>query len=188
MIASFIRPEDSKEIYFKLNNSFQLSDPIISSTYKISGLYAIYKGDICLYVGQSKNIPSRLSTHLTGRYSIADRVDIYFICQDSFENFHEKSKNSQTSILLNNESYLINALNPTENIIVDRECVSNKNIFISLHDGPNPPYHDMQIFLDSEYITIVDEPYFFLDTIDSRVLSMYKEHQNEISKVIRNHD
>jgi len=182
MIASFDRPETSKEIYFALSNSFQLANPLRSPTYKIAGLYAIYAKDICLYVGQSKNVPSRLSTHLTGRYEVADRVDIYFICQDNYEDFYSRNKISQSAILINNENNLINKLNPTENIVVDRGEVSEDELFCNLFDGPNPPYCNAQAYLSKGYITVTDDAFWYQLSIDKRVVDKRQEYLREIKE------
>lgn len=186
MIASFDRPGESKEIYFALSNSFQLANPLISKTYKIAGLYAIYAKDICLYAGQSKNIPSRLSTHLTGRYNIADRVDVYFICQDAFSDFYERSKKIQTIVLEINEKKLINLLNPTENIIVDRSDIDDSYLFCSLSDGPCPPYHDIQAYISDRNITVTDDKFHFHLSIDPRIESQRKALSTIVKEVGHN--
>ena len=58
---------NQKVLYFKLNNTFNLQvDSELN--HKFSGIYAIFKDDICLYVGQSSNLASRIATHLKGKY------------------------------------------------------------------------------------------------------------------------
>lgn len=171
MIASFDRPETSKEIYFALSNSFQLANPLKSPTYKIAGLYALYKGDVCLYVGQSKNVPSRLSTHLTGRYECATRLEVYFVCECVFEGFWSEDKVNQKKILENNENHLINKLKPTENIMVDRGQIKNKDLFLRLFEDNNP---DLYVSLDKHSFTVCDDPYNSIDSISKDVRACYK--------------
>ena len=158
----------------------QLAYPILSPTYKISGLYAIFKEDICLYVGQSKNIPSRLSTHLTGRYEEADRIDVCFICEDFFGDFHERSKAAQTAILVNNENELINRLKPIENIFVDRSEVEESLLFKLLTSEEQNFSCSICIYLDRSFATVTND--FFLESIDKRVIREYEEYRKESLK------
>ncbi len=72
MFTYFRKSKSQKELFFQLNSSMT-----IEKADKISGVYAIYKSDVCLYVGQSSNIPSRLATHLCGRYANADKIFIF---------------------------------------------------------------------------------------------------------------
>jgi hypothetical protein len=68
-----------KDLYFKLKDCFLIED---IKTTPPSGIYRIFKNDICLYVGQSKNIPSRLATHLSGKYrndSTHIMIDYYHV-------------------------------------------------------------------------------------------------------------
>ena len=68
MILVFPKPEvDSKEYFLKLNSSFCLSGLEHSDRNRLAGVYAILQKDVCFYVGQSKNLASRLATHLTGK-------------------------------------------------------------------------------------------------------------------------
>ena len=105
MIASFERPQESKPLYFNLNNSFHLSNISCSETYKIAGIYALFMGGVCYYVGQSKNIPSRLSTHLTGKYKLVDEIHIYLAGEYGLEDFYLYSKADQTTLLESNEMF-----------------------------------------------------------------------------------
>lgn len=126
MFALFYREEDSKPLYFRLNSAFHLMSNDCSHTYKFAGLYAIYKDNACYYVGQSKNLPSRLATHLTGKYSVADEVHIFIIGEDSFGGFYERDKETQKKILENNERWLISELQPIENLLVE-DCELDVN-------------------------------------------------------------
>lgn len=89
---------EQKELFFDLKSK-------MNKEYT-SGWYVIFKEDVCLYVGQSKNLPSRLATHLKGKYETADKILIYQRYDDNDE-------------LLNTEKYLINLFKPIENLLVD---------------------------------------------------------------------
>ncbi len=184
MLASFTRPETSKHLYFNLNNSLHLADPMFSPTYKVAGLYAIFKNDICYYVGQSKNVPSRLSTHLTGKYESCDLVKVYFIDEDGFSDFYERSKDSQKAILENNESYLISELKPIENIMVDSDAKVNKDVLFSTFqediDNELAPSEDISIYIDEFNLTLTSDEMFFFENLDPRL----KRNAYELEKAI----
>ena len=118
MLSVFMKPDGSRALFFRLNNALHLTNPYCSNTYKMAGVYAIYKNDVCYYVGQSKNLPSRISTHLTGKYESADRVDVYFIGDENFGGFYERDSETRKAILENNEKWLITTLKPIENLLV----------------------------------------------------------------------
>lgn len=121
MLSVFECFEESESLYFKLNNSLHIISAPCSDTYKIAGIYAIYRGDVCHYVGQSKNLPSRIATHLKGKYKNADRVELFFAGEEMHENanpFHDWHKDDQKETLERNEAYLIHELHPIENIYI----------------------------------------------------------------------
>ena len=174
MLTVFDRPETSKELYFNLSNSLNLSHAMKSSTYKIAGLYAIYKDDICMYVGQSKNIPSRLSTHLTGRYESCDKVEVFYVCENNFSDFYERNATSQASILENNEKRLINILKPIENLMVDRDAqIKNECLFFVLECDDEYGREDMQILLNESSVTVTDSSFESVYALDTRVKDEY---------------
>ncbi len=106
----------SQEIlYFKIHNVLNL-EKNSNQNIKIAGIYTIFKNDICLYVGQSKNIASRLATHLKGKYKTADEIYFWDICELGFDDFHERNSISKKSILDNAEKYLMSLLKPIDNI------------------------------------------------------------------------
>lgn len=147
MICAFnITDLDQKALYFKLKSSFEISD--IES---YIGLYSIHKNGVCVYVGQSKNIPSRLATHLKGKYKTADMVKIYLAVNNGFADINSRSKSSIESILTSNEKMLIKHLEPIENIIADYDFeLSNSKSF---HYFTDEDYrtHDAEILVsDSE--------------------------------------
>lgn len=119
MLTHFEKPEDSKELYFKLSNSFHLTMfEDRSSTSKFAGLYAIFKNDVCMYVGQSQNLASRLSQHLSGKYESADKVLIFSVVSNGCYDFFDRSKEARKTILENNEKLLIKELRPIENLML----------------------------------------------------------------------
>lgn len=119
MLTHFEKPEDSKELYFKLSNSFHLTMfEDRSSTSKFAGLYAIFKNDVCMYVGQSQNLASRLSQHLSGKYESADKVLIFSAISNGYSDFFDRSKEARKLILENNEKLLIKELQPIENLML----------------------------------------------------------------------
>jgi len=101
MFSFFHKNKEQKELFFQLDREFK-------KTYdkKIAGVYAIYKSDICLYVGQSKNIASRIATHLNGKYKICSKILIFTIEDESDD-------------LIPLEKFLIQKLTPIENVLAD---------------------------------------------------------------------
>jgi len=165
MIASFLAPDDSKFLYFSLNNSLRLSNVIFSQSNKLAGIYVILKEESCYYVGQSLNIASRLSTHLTGKYSNCDEIRIFCPTEHDYSNFYENSIPGQRQILENNEAHGIETFKPIENILVDREkeidCPCLFNTCGSLDEC------EITIYIKHGHITIFD--YDTIDIIDKRV-------------------
>ena len=169
MLSVFIKPESSKELYFKLNNSLQIFSPVITKHYKIHGVYAIYKDGVCYYVGQSKNLPSRISTHLCGKYALADRVELFFVDGDFFPDYIDLSKDKQKTILEASESYLIDKLKPVENILVSAAPKDRSDVFWRVTEG-SPDAH---IYIDGENITIVGDPFDAIDAISEKVMFIH---------------
>lgn len=97
------RPKIQKELFFKLKTSLCMNDNYES---KIEGLYVIFKDDVCLYVGQSKNIASRLATHLSGAYNTADKILVYIDYEENYD-------------LTESEKWLIQYFKPIENKLID---------------------------------------------------------------------
>lgn len=107
---------EQKDLYFKLKQIFNIEKNDETSMY---GIYAIFKNGYCVYVGQSKNMASRIATHVFGKYKNADFVLIYNVEDLGFYDFHKRSSESMIKILNNCENYIISNLKPTENIIAD---------------------------------------------------------------------
>jgi len=107
-----------KVLYFKLNNSFNM-DTDIEKNIKFSGIYAIYSNDICLYVGQSNNLASRLATHLKGKYSKDINIYAWDIQDIGFGNYFDRNECSRKAVLDNCEQWFMKQLKPIENINID---------------------------------------------------------------------
>ena len=125
-----------KHLFYKLKNAFHTTEieELVEAS-KISGVYAIFKDDKCYYVGQSKNLPSRLATHIKGKYSFADKIIVFTTLSNGFADFNSLDSESQKLILENNETRLIQFLKPIDNIIVnyDKE-IGNEKVFDILID------------------------------------------------------
>ena len=127
MISKFyIADIEQKELYFRINNVLNLEKS--TQEKEISGIYAIYKKGICLYVGQSKNLASRVATHLCGKYKEADYIYIFDIRDIGFSDYDKRNDVSKKSILDNCEKYMISLLKPIENIIADFSFTLEENL------------------------------------------------------------
>jgi len=104
-IISFGKKEEQKQLYFQIADCFKSYKETYEAD-KVQGLYAIYKEDICLYVGQSSNLPSRIATHLKGKYKTCEKIEI-FVDTEEMGN------------LIAYEKQLIQKLKPIENVLVD---------------------------------------------------------------------
>jgi hypothetical protein len=156
MISIFECERESKTLFFKLNNAFHLLDPESSSTYKIAGIYAIYKNGVCHYVGQSKNLPSRLATHLCGKYKDADTVKIYFAGEigGSYDYpFYLWSKVDQSIYLDASEACCIAELEPIENIYIPEISNEDEDWIIE------PEVESALIEIDETDFTVYRDPF-----------------------------
>ncbi|MAO23827.1 MAG: hypothetical protein Unbinned3818contig1000_14 [Prokaryotic dsDNA virus sp.] len=170
MLSTFYQPEDSKILYFRLKDSFSLSsDHMSKAGGAISGVYSIHKQNQCYYVGQSSNLASRISTHLTGKYCGCDEIRLHIPTESDFADFYERDTESQKAILLNNEAYAIKLLKPIENILVQSsDEVLEEHLFESLI---NNSCHYFTIFNDYAYISVFDD--IDSSSLDSRVVDRY---------------
>jgi len=101
----FQKEDEQKKLFFQINDFFKC----VKEDYeidKISGLYSIYQNDLCLYVGQSSNLPSRLATHIKGKYENCTKIEVFVDTEDYGD-------------LLSYEKQLMQKLKPTENVLVD---------------------------------------------------------------------
>lgn len=117
---------EQKVLYFKLNNAFNVQTES-ESNHKFAGVYAIFKDDICLYVGQSKNIASRLATHMKGKYTQATEIYAWNIEDVGYSDYMQRSTKSKEEILLNCEKWLMTKLKPIENISIDMDFKLEEN-------------------------------------------------------------
>lgn len=123
---------EQKVLYFKLNNSFNMN-LVSTKDYKIAGIYAIYRDDLCLYVGQSKNLASRLATHLKGKYENCTNIYVWNIEEIGFSEFRTYIKDIQEQIIIRCEKYLMSILKPIENLDIDMS--------FHLKDGFKPSFN-----------------------------------------------
>lgn len=101
-----IEDKDYKSLYVSLTKSFKKLDS--DSQNKIAGIYIIYNdNNEIMYIGQSKNLASRITTHLKGKYKNAYKIDV--IALDFIDE----------SILNSIERFLIDKLKPIDNIMVN---------------------------------------------------------------------
>ena len=122
MLAHFsIQDIEQKELFFKISNSLSLLNRDMLKNGKMSGLYLIIKDKYPVYAGQSKNIASRLATHLRGKYQECDYIVIFPVTTNGFSDFYDRDESSQKDILLANEKLLMSTFKPTENIMIDMD-------------------------------------------------------------------
>lgn len=146
MFTYFRKSKSQKELFFQLNSSMT-----IEKDNKISGVYTIYKSDVCLYVGQSSNIASRLATHLSGRYADSDKIFIF--------------ENTNNEDLIITEKYCIQKLQPIDNLLVNfDEKINIEDIFDIFYDYEKGAYENMLEYYD--FCIINDKPNMFIFSID----------------------
>jgi hypothetical protein len=121
MVAMFsIQDVEQKQLFYKLSNALSLDSNAVLGQ-KISGVYAIYNGDTCLYVGLSTNIPSRLATHLRGKYSECTHIEFYKPDDCGFDDFYKRKSADQKVILENGEKQLMANLKPIDNLAINMD-------------------------------------------------------------------
>lgn len=126
MLSVFRRDYSTqKELYYALQSAFSLADnPELRKS--PAGCYVIFHGDKCLYVGQSKNLPSRISTHLWGAYSHATKV-LFYTIKNKFYDFDNLKREKQKRLLEINEKALMRYYKPIDNILVDFDSSINND-------------------------------------------------------------
>jgi len=102
MLSYFTKAKTQKKLYFQLETEFKK----INEDERTIGIYAIFKNDVCMYVGQSKNIPSRIATHLSGKYKECSKVLIFPTIDIDDD-------------LIPLEKFTMKHLKPIENLMVD---------------------------------------------------------------------
>ena len=179
MFTTFERDIDPKNLYFKLNNSFQITSiEHQSPTSKFAGLYAIYKNDICYYVGQSQNLASRICQHINGKYASAGRIEIFLAKANGFGDFHLRSKESRKSILESNENSLIRFLKPIENLMLPSVefSIDDDALFVDLGES------NITVVLEENYISTSKYSLIMLD--DVKAMSDHNEYIIHMAKDI----
>lgn len=179
---------EQKVLYFKLNNALNMQTET-ESNHKFIGVYAIYKDDICLYVGQSINLASRIATHLKGKYKESTEIFCWNIENIGFSDFKERSKVSKKEILDNCEKWLMTKLNPIENLSIIHDFIIEEN------KSPNICFESSSCFTinnrnEALYITddfsyIYDNTLIEIDMLDYRKIidkDTYLKVRESISK------
>lgn len=148
MFCCIDRKDEQKELYFDLDRVFK-----ISYEHKISGIYVLYKDNICLYVGQSKNIASRIATHLSGKYKNIDKILVF----NDDEHYDDEDN---VDVLDYSEKFAFKIFKPIENLLVDftedidTNCIIRK--FYDFNSG-YPLFNTFEIFLCESNIFISDD-------------------------------
>lgn len=148
MFCCIGRKEKQKELYFDLDRVFK-----ISYEDKISGIYVLYKDDICLYVGQSRNVASRIATHLCGKYKNVNRILI-------FNDNECVGDEDNVDVLDYSEKFAFKIFSPIENVLVDfTEEVDTNCILQQFHDFNlgAPLFNTFEIFLCEHNVFISDD-------------------------------
>ena len=173
MLSVFsLHDQTSKQIYFKINSSFGIFDPFFSPSFRLSGLYAIYIDEVCLYVGQSGNLASRITDHITGRYDNFSKIEVYTVCDWNFPDFYERTKGSQKAILENNEAHLINRLKPTENKINNRDAdIGDECLFVYFTENPGSTFPQLCLYQHDNAITICSHSDEFFNLISPEAIA-----------------
>jgi hypothetical protein len=134
MIAQFKKSKDQKQLYFQISAALKIQYQ--ERTSGVAGIYAIYNGDTCVYVGQSQNIASRLATHLCGKFKDCTSIKVYFVDTDGFDDFYSRPAEAKKTILEYNEKCFIRLLNPIENINADHTFIpEQKFACLSLYEA-----------------------------------------------------
>lgn len=135
-----IEHNDYKSLYILLSKSFKKLDSSVQE--KMSGVYMIYNDrKQLMYIGQSKNIASRLTTHIRGKYKNAYKIDI--IDLDFINNNYLDSV----------ERFLITKLKPIDNIMVDEKYDINhlEDIFPDCENLINISTEDINSFISPSF-------------------------------------
>ena len=159
MITCFKKSESQRELFSQLNHSM-----IIESDEKtIKGVYIIFKDNVCVYVGQSSNVASRLATHLSGKYKNANEIFVFVPeCEED---------------LIITEKYCIQKLQPIENLRVDfDEKINIEDIFGIFHDYEKGAYEKMLEYYDFKIIN--DDENIFITT----------DHKNDVFNITKNNE
>ena len=140
MFSYFRKDGQQKKLYFQIDAEFKKSD---YEDEKVAGIYAIFKDDLCLYVGQSKNIASRIATHLSGKYKECSKI-LVFPTVDADDD------------LIELEKFVMQELKPIENLLIDFTEKLNSDNFAEgcITYGIEHPYDNFDILKSSEFTII----------------------------------
>lgn len=186
---------EQKALYFKLNNAFNM-EYSTEENIKLTGVYAIYNGDTCLYVGQSKNLASRIATHLRGKYKKATDIHIWDVESIGFEDFAKRSQSAKEIILNNCEKYLMSLLKPVDNLAIDMDIVifDNQKPFIefggrvsfslTITDDTLKIYTDYVLYLEDIVISI--DRLHFIKKISTKTRELILDTISETSPIFFN--
>ena len=94
---------------------------------KIPAVYAIYNQKKCVYVGQSRNISSRISTHYYNAYDNCTHIAIFLLTDLIDDGCSDEYKKN---VLDENELFLMHYLKPCDNIINNSGYKSKKEYLI----------------------------------------------------------
>lgn len=189
MLAHFsIQDIEQKELFFKISNSLSLLNRDMLKNGKMSGLYLIIKDKYPVYAGQSKNIASRLATHLRGKYQECDYIVIFPVTINGFPDFYDRDESSQNDILLANEKLLMSTFKPTENIMIDMDFSLDEeksmewSSLINTEPESVKNIEDLIIFLMENGVAIIIEVHGVVE----KMLSIYDWDVCDDSLPIRN--
>lgn len=189
MLAHFsIQDLEQKELFFKISNCLSLLDSELFKSGKMAGLYLIIKDNYPVYAGQSKNIASRIATHLRGKYKECDYVMIFPMVTNGFHDFYERTEQSKNDILLANEKLLMSTFKPTENIMIDMDFKLEESqsmewkLLIKSAPDSVKTIEELMIFLIDNSVVIAIE----VHKIGDRTLSIYDWDLCENSLPINN--
>ena len=156
-------------LYYKLNSAFSL-DSESGLSEKIKGVYAIYNKDTCLYVGQSKNIASRIATHLRGKYETATDVFMWNVEHIGFSNFMDRQADNKKYILDNCEQYLMGKLKPIDNLLInmDKNIPLDEQPTICFESNADITMNIMKhsLVITDSYSYLIDEICVSIDYLD----------------------
>lgn len=152
-----INHKSYKNLYIKLKECIGMFDREDRNA-KIQGIYFIYnKNNELMYIGQSKNIASRITTHIRGKYRNSHKIIIESIEDDSLDDI---------------ERFLIDKLKPIDNIIVEQNYDLSESWwanFVLDIDHTGKDYNDISKINDhinNGVKTIVYPSYKFVTSID----------------------
>ena len=177
-------------LYFKLNNAFNM-DTDEPKNIKHIGIYAIFNGDTCLYVGQSKNLSSRIATHLRGKYEKATHIKCWDIREIGFSDYLDRLTMDKKSILDNVEKYVMTLLQPIDNVDIDMDFRLKGDTVpaIDIHGD-----YSFLVAISEYFITITDSCSLAIDDIYTGVdyLDAFdkldRKYRPEVLSIIRQND